>query len=117
MRTVKLYYDRQGKPLPDVYEWLRLFNDPTYQTVGRTYGYLKGHLRKRAVVSTVWLGLDHGIGGSRPTLFETMIFPLKKGEIDTAHPLYETYYQTEMEASLGHVRAANSFLRVIDDEE
>ena len=31
-------------------------------------------------VSTVFLGLDHGWGGGRPILFETMVFGAKDGE-------------------------------------
>jgi len=53
----------------------------------------------RVRVSTVWLGLDHGLGWSdEPLIFETMIF-------GGNHDGYQERYSTEEEARAGHQRA------------
>lgn len=49
------------------------------------------------LVSTVFLGLDHGWGGP-PVLFETMIF-------GGPHSDYQQRYTTRTEALMGHKRA------------
>lgn len=50
-------------------------------------------------ISTVFLGLDHSFGfGSRPTLWETMIFGL-----DGDQPMYR--YSTRDQAMYGHKQA------------
>jgi hypothetical protein len=75
------YYDRQGFPIPgdgsDVgptLAWARMLEaDPLLRTVAQT-DFPDGSL-----LSTAWLGLDHGFGG-RPLFFETMYF---SGEIET----------------------------------
>jgi len=46
------------------------------------------------LVSTVWLGLDHG-WGQRPLYFETMIFGGK-------HDGWQARYSTRAEAEAGH---------------
>jgi len=51
-------------------------------------------------VSTIFLGLDHSLGGGGPVLFETMIFG---GE----HDEYQERYRTLEEAMIGHERAVN----------
>jgi hypothetical protein len=48
-----------------------------------------------AVISTVFLGIDHSYNGGTPVLFETMIFG---GE----HDLYQERYCTWDEAEEGH---------------
>lgn len=59
------WYDWQGKPIdPD--EWVRLRRKGVHVA--------KTDLRSRGMVSTVWLGLDHGYWGGPPIIFETMIF-------------------------------------------
>lgn len=52
----------------------------------------------RAVISTVFLGLDHNFSGGPPLLFETMIFGGK-------HDGYQDRYSTWDEAVAGHNRA------------
>ena len=64
------YYELIGQtavPVGDVLEWARKFED-----MDRRVAYMRvlGMCR----VSTVFLGLDHGFGRSRPILFETMAF-------------------------------------------
>lgn len=64
-----LYYDRDGKPMSDVLEWGKLFEDFKYKRVKATWLWWGGW------VSTVWLGLDHSFGMSGPPLiFESMAF-------------------------------------------
>jgi hypothetical protein len=54
-------------------------------------------------VSTVFLGLDHGFGGT-PLLFETMIFGLPEGH---EHADFQDRYTTWEEAEIGHKRAVD----------
>ena len=58
-------------------------------------------------VSTVFLGIDHGLPGSRsPILFETMVFDLDDIECDDIESeLYMERYSTWAEAIVGHHRA------------
>jgi hypothetical protein len=50
-------------------------------------------------VSTVFLVINHGFGGTRNLWFETMIFGL-----DNEHQ-YQTRYETVSQARAGHARA------------
>lgn len=43
-------------------------------------------------VSTVFLGLDHSFGESKPLLFETMVFG---GDLDSEQERYSTWKQAE----------------------
>jgi hypothetical protein len=52
-------------------------------------------------VSTVFLGLDHGYGSSKPVLWETMIFG---GQNDQA---YQERYASYEQALEGHQKAIN----------
>ena len=56
------------------------------------------HRKARTVVSTVFLGLDHGYCGGPPILFETMIFGGPKDG-------YQVRYSTWDEAERGHAVA------------
>jgi hypothetical protein len=81
-------YDRQGNPLT-IQQMAVLFEDNTYKIVEKTD---VGDV----LVSTVWLGFDHGWGGAPPLIFETMTFP--DGELIDR-------YSTEDEARKGHAAA------------
>lgn len=63
------HFNIEGKSI-SMAEWAWLFQDKNYQVVVQT--------RKRGImVSTVWLGLDHGFSYREPhvpIIFETMIF-------------------------------------------
>lgn len=72
------YYDRQGFPIPGMWDengcfveptlvWARMKEDREYSRVA--WDELPGG----GYLSTVWLGLDHGFGGP-PLIFETMAF-------------------------------------------
>lgn len=83
------YCDRQGNPLT-LTQWAAALKDNSVE---------KTELPNGRLVSTVWLGLDHGFGG-RPLWFETMVFA-KRGdgcELDCDR------YETEDEAREGHRR-------------
>jgi hypothetical protein len=75
-----LYYDRHGFPLPSdltrglepTRVWAELHANADYPIVARD------QLPDGSWLSTVWLGLDHGIG--RPLFFETMRFTAARDE-------------------------------------
>mgnify|MGYP001599867616 CR=1 FL=1 len=85
------YYARDGSLLlGGTLEWARLLEDESVRRVAFT------KLPSGAVVSTVWLGLDHNFGAGPPLIFETMVFGLPDGE----EP--QERYSTETEALAGH---------------
>lgn len=86
-------YRRDGSMYPagadGLMEWARdheLAGNRVIDTTYTPYGEM---------VSTVWLGINLNFFGSRPLIFETMIFG--KG------PKYQTRYSTETEALDGHL--------------
>lgn len=84
------WFDRDGKPL-EMLEWARLFENLEYKRVARD------ELTNGCLVSTVWLGLNHGYGGP-PLIFETMVFRPDDG-VDGGDM---ERYSTEAEARAGH---------------
>ena len=47
------------------------------------------------VISTVFLGIDHGFGSDKPVLFETMVFKDGKFEEDLGNARYATWTEAE----------------------
>jgi len=95
------WYDRQGNRI-SVAEWGRLHDDLDYVRLGTTE-------IGPYVVSTVWLGLDHGFGGGPPVIFETMVFTRSAWNDDRSVPDHEPLfdldcvrYSTEHQALIGH---------------
>ena len=89
------YYvlDDEGNPTPASYElWLEWIDFPRDLHVADDR---VGELR----VSTVFLGVDHGIGPA-PMIYETMIFI-----DDDMSDIYMERYSTREEAIEGHKRA------------
>jgi hypothetical protein len=82
-----------GNPIT-VDEWSRAFADTAARTI-------KTDLVDGALVSTVWLGLDHSFGDGRPMIFETMVFP--NGVVGMGD--YCDRYSTKEEAIAGHAKA------------
>lgn len=82
---MNLYFDKAGQPIDRV-RWSELLNDPSYRVIDQT-------VVGGAMVSTVWLGLNHGFNGPELRIFETMNFP----EQDKCQR-----YATEAEARSGH---------------
>lgn len=92
-----MWFDRAGNPIGMGDEMI-LRTDPTYNRIARTRV-------GRYVISTVWLGMDHGHyhGGPEPVIFETMIFgPGGDMEEGLAGEMWR--YSTEEEAREGHAR-------------
>ena len=89
------YYDREGREIT-MEEWSGLFGTHDYQRIVKTEVEFPG-TGQEVTVSTVWLGLDHGWGSTRPVIFETMIFGL--GE--EYEPQFR--YSTEDEAREHHL--------------
>lgn len=90
-----MWYRRDGSPCEDLQEFGRLFQDINYKRVKRDF------LKNGKLVSTVWLGIDHGLHHENgPLIFETMVFSDTENylELDTAR------YKTELEATDGHER-------------
>jgi len=73
-------------------EWGQMMEDPDSRRVGRTEVMVDGH---EVVVSTVFLGVDHGFLGKRE-FFETMTFGEPFDQINVAR------YETWDEAQRGH---------------
>lgn len=93
------YYDRQGRPL-DMMDWALKLEDPTYRIVARDE-LCDGEV----IVSTIWLGFDHGYGGKR-LLFETMV--RRDNKWDEQHR-----YSTEDEAREGHRQVVEALSRLL----
>ena len=105
------YYDRQGQPI-EMMDWAQRFEDRDYQSVAK-------HWIRGWMVSTVWLGIDHGFGYSEaPVIFETMVFPPgdEAGESGTASEEYCERYATEESAQAGHDRALSWVREKLGDD-
>jgi hypothetical protein len=70
--------------------WGECMQDEARKHVGWDFDNEKG-----ITVSTVFLGIDHGFGGDRPVLFETMIFGGPYND-------HQVRYCTWAEAEHGH---------------
>lgn len=80
-------------PVKDPIEWARW-----YEIADRHVALTVVNRRRRIVVSTVFLGINHSFfGRSRPLWFETMVFGTS---IDGEQERYETWD----EAELGHAK-------------
>lgn len=90
-----MYYDKKGNRI-SMESWAALVEDFNYKLVKVTE-------IADVKVSTVWLGLDHGFGGNRPVIFETMTFPGQDCE----------RHCTLQEAIVGHERMVEQVKREI----
>ena len=82
-----LYYKLKGRkvrPVWDIAEWV-----PYFETADRI---LQQEKIGTTVVSTVFLGIDHGYMGGPPLLFETMVFG---GPLDQEQVRCSTYDEAE----------------------
>ena len=96
------YYDRQGCVMPRE-KYVAAFDDPNYHRVALDTFPDGTH------VSTVWLGLDHNLGGGRPLIFETCIFGPYAGDVE-----FQWRYSTEERARAAHRRIVDA---VIDGDD
>ena len=107
------YFDKRGEPITSI-EWSYLFGDPKYKrvalhTIDRQYNiYETSDLEctqdDHGIISTVWLGIDHGYDG-RLQIFETLVqTPASPSESMER-------YSTLEEATVGHQRFIDELLR------
>lgn len=99
-----LWYDRDGQPI-DAAEWAAKHGDLEYLRVAV-------HHVRGWVISTVWLGIDHGWHSPVPVIFETMIFAPGDVRIGADEDLddYQERYATAAAAAAGHDRALAAVL-------
>ena len=88
------YILRDGNvvPEPNALAWAKWFED------SRNERQIAKDSIGAALVSTVFLGLDHSFGGATPILWETMIF-------GGPHDGHQERYATRDEALAGHQKA------------
>ena len=86
-----MYYDRAGNRIDDVMTWAVGFEGEDKRVAETTVG--------EYWVSTVFIGLDFGIGEGPPLIFETMIF---QAEGEGSAYSFQARYSTEGEAEAGH---------------
>ena len=91
------HFNRQGEAI-SLEEWVRLFEKHDYRIVKRS------QLRNGTLVSTIWMGLDHGFGHGRRLLFETLVFPRRRLGRPPGEEWDGERYGTEQEARSGHYR-------------
>jgi hypothetical protein len=103
------YYDRQGRPM-SIADWVKSSEEKPDDrvVVSDTLFIRNGAFSTKktcVVVSTVWLGLDHGHNFGtkeyRPLIFETMVL----GGLNSD---YQERYSTEQEAIEGHKRIVSA---------
>lgn len=85
------YWDRRGEPMSFV-DWIVAVETGSRFVKQTTLG-------NGLWVSTIWLGMDHGWGQSKPVIFETMVFP-GKGDL---RDLTCRRYTSELAARTGHL--------------
>ena len=84
-----MMYDRKGRPMNHArWVWIQE-TQPGYKIVGHD------HIAN-GIVSTVWLGLDHGFYGGTPIIFETMLFGIDDWDE------HQDRYSTVDDALKGH---------------
>lgn len=102
MSRLNMYWVLRGHevvPTEDFMAWGKMFEDHDARRVARTEkdGWL---------VSTVFLGMDHGFGDGPPLLFETMAFDEKGEEFDMTRcstwAEAEQHHKTMCEKIFGH---------------
>lgn len=93
-RVLNRVYDRDGNPI-SMERWRELYADRDYVIV-KQEDIDEGHW-----LSTVWLGLDHGWGGTLK-IFESMIFNKDPNGDSDWQDLECRRYSTLREAQEGH---------------
>lgn len=96
---------RNAIPEPDMHAWAT-WMETADRNIANNYYQCHG---RRIWVSTVFLGIDHNLGGEGPLLFETMVFdaPIRPfGMIDLMMDRYATYAEAEAghEATLARAK-------------
>lgn len=100
------YYDKENNPIT-LEGYCELLADRNYKHVSRSK-------INHWVVSTVWLGLDHGhtfIEGAKPIIFETMIYKTGRTSISIKFKNFQVRYSTIKEANRGHADVLHELRR------
>jgi len=91
--------DAAGNPVPepDLFKWAQWFENGRNRILEQDHagGFF---------VSTVFLALDHNFAGGPPILWETMIFPETKTQLDVPYAHFQNRYSSREEAIEGHRR-------------
>lgn len=98
------FYDKEGRPIT-MRQWGILHNCMKYLRIAET-------TIGPYWISTVWIGVNHGIFGPPPLIFETMVFNRDSGESDLDCRRYSTLDQ----ALDGHARMVEE-VRLIESIE
>jgi len=103
--------DDKGNPVlcEDTVEWGTWFEKHTPRRIlGRT------HITSDIYVSTVFLATDHGLGilGSKPVLWETMVFGMKGDLADECER-----YTSREDAIRGHIEMVDKVRKEWDNEK
>lgn len=96
-----IYFDKQGNPI-SMRQWGQLkFEEHDDGSASHTdYAIIGRDEVDGVLVSTVWMGLDHGFSRTqKPVIFETMVFD---NPDDMGDDRYMRRYCTEEEAARGH---------------
>lgn len=101
------YYDPWGNPI-DLWTWSNYSFDPEWKRIGEDI--IDGYL-----ISTVWLGLNHGWFQNKILIFETMIF--RDDGKDNIFQDYQERYSTLDEARNGHLAAKFMVMNYIGNKE
>lgn len=104
-----MYYNRRGNPI-STDEWIEKIQDPDYKIVRQTWFDEQGNCypdgpKQEYLISTVWLGLDHGYNSENlPIIFETLVQLPGQGDEE----MYR--YTNEAEAVANHNRLVSHYL-------
>jgi len=102
------YYDMDGKPI-DFPTWKKLFNDVPGRQIAE---FVDARLR----ISTMWMGCDQNPSGSRPLIFETMIFVNEGADVAPEFDQSYWWWHTKEEAKEGHDVVVHCYREGIDPE-
>lgn len=108
MQTYLYTYDKATgaiTPTHDVVRWSTWFGVTVNRIVEQTM------IGETVMVSTVFLGIDHGWGDGGPILFETMTFYVnteREGEISQMFNIPMLRYATPEQAREGHERVVTA---------
>ena len=94
-------------PAHDLLAWARFFETADRVVASDAYGPI--------VISTVFLGVDHGVNPQRPVLFETMVFNDSGSGLRLENT--EQRYCTWDEAIRGHNRIKRAVRRELVEQK
>jgi len=97
------YYDKYGKNIT-LEEWAGLFGNMKYKVIEQT------HLGKKYLISTVWLGLNHGFTPGSKLIFETMVFNANEDEEEVER------YSTIESAKNGHNKIVRKYKERLNEK-